>query len=251
VASAASIRELEELAMNALPALESERFDGWVLRAAGGYTGRANSAAPLYPGELEAAKKIKHTETWFRTRGLTPMIRLTAAAQPAHLESLLAERGYWLRDEGVSVQTCSLDGDGLPIDGIKVIEGAVPKHWLAVLADFQPGVAHHLEDLHRLFARLPATSAFAMVQNGTTPAAIGRAVFEHGNVGLFDVFTRADLRRRGLAAAVTRTLLAWGTRHGATRAYLQVVPSNDAACRLYAGLGFNEAYRYWYRVAPR
>ena len=44
--------------MQALPALESETYDGWVHRAAGGYTGRANSAAPLDPGELDPAEKI-------------------------------------------------------------------------------------------------------------------------------------------------------------------------------------------------
>ena len=238
--------------MNALPALESELFDGWVLRAAGGYTGRANSAAPLYPGHLETAEKITHTETWFRARGLTPMIRLTAAAQPANLEAVLAERGNWLlRDEGVSVQTRLLDGEGPRMDGIEIAEGPVPEEWLMALAGFQPSVADHIEEVHRVFARLPAASAFALVQDGTTPAAIGRAVFENGHIGVFDVFTRSDLRRRGLAAAVTRSLLAWGVHNGATRAYLQVIPSNEAACHLYAGLGFSEAYRYWYRVAPR
>jgi ribosomal protein S18 acetylase RimI-like enzyme len=250
VVSEASIRGLEELAMNALPALESELFDGWILRAAGGYTGRANSAAPLYPGELEAAEKVGHTETWFRSRGLTPMIRLTAAAQPTNLESVLADRGYRLRDEGVSVQICSLEGEVPSVDGIEITEGRVPESWLMAMAGFQPKVAPQLGVVRSLFSRLPAASAYALISSEGTPAAIGRAVFQHGHVGLFDIFTRRDLRRRGLAGGITRTLLAWGVRNGATGAYLQVVPSNTAACHLYAGLGFNESYRYWYRVAP-
>jgi len=77
VTATVEIRDLEELSMRALPALETERFDGWVLRAAGGYTRRANSAAPLYSGELDSAEKIVYTETWFRSRGLTPMVRLS------------------------------------------------------------------------------------------------------------------------------------------------------------------------------
>jgi len=250
VTSLEAIRELEELAMNALPALESERYDGWILRAAGGYTGRANSAAPLGPGELRPADKISYTETWYRSRRLTPMIRLTPAAQPSNLDLLLDERGYSLRDEGVSVQGCPLDGHDLPLDAVEVAEGPVPDPWLATLAGFQPRVEQHLEEVRRLFSRLPATTAFAMIRHEATPAAIGRAVLEGGRVGLFDVFTRPDRRGRGLATDITVALLGWGAGNGAARAYLQVVPSNDAANRLYRRLGFTEVYRYWYRVAP-
>jgi GNAT superfamily N-acetyltransferase len=244
------IRELEEKAMNALPALESERYDGWVLRAAGGYTGRANSAAPLYPGRLETIEKILHTEAWFQSRALTPMIRLTPGAQPPRLESILEERGYTLRDEGVSVQVRELDRSASVPDGVEIAEGPVPDWWLAMLAAYQATVADHLSQVGRLFARLPAASAFAAVHHEEMPVAIGRAVVESGSVGLFDVFTRQDQRRRGLGRAITQALLAWGARNGAARAYLQVVPSNEAACRLYDRLGFRVAYRYWYRVAP-
>jgi RimJ/RimL family protein N-acetyltransferase len=134
---------------------------------------------------------------------------------------------------------------------VVIVEGRVPDRWLATLAGFQPTVADHLSRVGRLFARLPAASAFAVVNHEEEPAAIGRAVVENGHIGLFDVVTRPDRRRRGLATDITLALLAWGARSGAARAYLQVVPSNEAACRLYDRLGFRQAYRYWYRVAPR
>jgi ribosomal protein S18 acetylase RimI-like enzyme len=179
------------------------------------------------------------------------MIRLTPAAQPTNLDLLLEERGYALRDEGVSVQVRKLDGNDSPIDAVEVAEGVAPERWLATLALFQPRVEHHLEVVRRLFSRLPESSAFAMIRQEATPAAIGRAVFEDGHVGLFDVFTRPELRGRGLATDITLSLLGWAAGKGATRAYLQVIPANDAAYLLYRRLGFQEAYRYWYRVAPR
>ena len=41
------IRTLEELSMNALPALQTMLYGGWVLRFANGYTRRANSINPI------------------------------------------------------------------------------------------------------------------------------------------------------------------------------------------------------------
>ena len=45
-----------------------------------------------------------------------------------------------------------------------------------------------------------------------------------------------------------QALLAWGQRHGAYTAYLQVMCNNEPALRLYEKLGFQEKYQYWYRI---
>lgn len=244
---AAAVQRLEELAFTALPALETERYDGWVLRAAGGYTGRANSAAPLYPGRLALDKKLAYLEDWYWSRGLRPSVRLTDAAEPPELDELLAERGYTVREGAVSVRARPLDGNDYPPDAVEVFEGPMPTEWLEALARFQPRVAEHFDAVRDLFSRLPRSSAFALIRHQAEPAALGRAVSEDGHVGLFDVFTRDDLRNRGLATDLTLALLSWGAAHGARQAYLQVLTVNDPAHQLYDRLGFREVYRYWYR----
>jgi len=248
VAPFGTIRELEGRGLNALPALETEDYDGWLLRASKGYTGRANSASPLHHSDVPVADKISYTEAWYRRRRLPPMIRLTAAARPPGLDAGLAERGYMLRDEAVSLQTRSLDAGRFHAGGVDVSEGRVPAPWLAVLAGFQSRVAEHIDTVREVFVRLPRTSAWGMVNRNGSPVAIGRAVLEGTDLGLFDVITRPDLRRTGLATDITVALLGWGVDRGARRAYLQVVPGNEAAVRLYAKLGFEEMYQYWYRI---
>jgi len=84
--------------------------------------------------------------------------------------------------------------------------------------------------------------------SGGDPVACGLAVVERELVGLFDIFTRADARNAGHGAAIVQGLLAWAATGGATRAYLQMVEENTAAAALYRGLGFDEIYRYWYRI---
>jgi [ribosomal protein S18]-alanine N-acetyltransferase len=49
---------------------------------------------------------------------------------------------------------------------------------------------------------------------------------------------RRDLRRQGLASALIREVLADASRHGATRATLEVRRSNEPALKLYEKLGF-------------
>ena len=53
-------------------------------------------------------------------------------------------------------------------------------------------------------------------------------------------------RRQGLARRIVETSLAWAVEHGADKAYLQTMPSNDAALALYAPYGFVDHHDYLY-----
>jgi len=75
-------------------------------------------------------------------------------------------------------------------------------------------------------------------------------VLQDGCLGLFDIITDEGQRRRGYGRQLMQGLLAWGKQQGARSAYLQVMLNNPPALALYAGLGFREVYRYWYRVKP-
>src|SRR5262245_52204411 len=102
-----NIRHLEEISLNAWPALQTIVYDGWLLRFAGGYTRRANSVNPLYPGALDPAEKIGRCEAVYAAQGQDTVFKLTDAAEPADLDTLLARRGY-RREAPTSVQTVDL-----------------------------------------------------------------------------------------------------------------------------------------------
>ena len=80
--------------------------------------------------------------------------------------------------------------------------------------------------------------------------ACGLGVLEQDYFGLFDLVTAPQQRNKGYGAALVAGMLHWARHHGASHAYLQVLRSNAAARHLYAKLGFQDAYPYWYRV-PR
>ncbi|MFQ5554520.1 MAG: GNAT family N-acetyltransferase, partial [Acidimicrobiia bacterium] len=99
----------------------------------------------------------------------------------------------------------------------------------------------------RVLARVASPALFAEARDGDGLVAAGLGVVRRGWLGIFEVATDPEHRRRGHGTRLVQGLMAWATTAGATRVFLQVVASNEAATGLYRGLGFVEAYRYWYR----
>ncbi len=262
-ADLALIRRLEATADRAWPPAEVRSQDGWELRATGpGIGRRVNSVAPLSPGSLPLEDKVLAAEAFYRERGLAPIFKLTLAARPESLDAHLAGRGYRV-DAPVLILTRPIGpsetsgqivppspgpsrrrgrGDdaslpSAPTPAWLAADAAVPSHFGAAPAAFLD-----------LLGRIRPPCGFTTVEQNGATAAMGMAVADGEWVGLFEIGTIPQQRRRGLATAVVESLLAWGRGQGARAAYLQVMEANAPARALYARLGFAEAYRYWYRV---
>jgi hypothetical protein len=93
------VEALEHAAARHWRAPDTEPLGQWSLRAAAGFTGRANSALPLGDPGRPLPDAITAVEAWYRARDLRPMIVLPEGAGPAHLKNLLTERG-WLPRPG-------------------------------------------------------------------------------------------------------------------------------------------------------
>lgn len=61
-----------------------------------------------------------------------------------------------------------------------------------------------------------------------------------GEAHILNLCVRPESQRQGLGAKMLRQLIALARRHSADTLLLEVRPSNTAALRLYARLGFNE-----------
>ena len=92
----ATTRRLEELTLNTSPAIHQSLYDGWLLRASGTDTRRANSATVMQLSTLPLEEKIAYVEAWYRRHGQSAIFRLTEALAP-----LVNDR---LRDEVAQMQ---------------------------------------------------------------------------------------------------------------------------------------------------
>jgi GNAT superfamily N-acetyltransferase len=242
-----SIRHLEELSLNAWPALQTAVYDGWLLRFADGYTRRANSVNPLYPGALDPVEKIRRCEAIYAARGQDTVFKLTDAAEPADLDARLERCGY-RREAPTSVQTVDLGALALPPSVDAAGAGAVTDAWLADFCRLNRVAERHRPTMRRMLGGLIPAACFMALRDGHETVAVGLAVRDGGHVGLFDIVTAPERRGQGFGTALVHQLLAWGKAGGAHTAYLQVMRDNAPALRLYARLGFRERYGYWYRV---
>jgi len=241
------VRELEERAFNAWPALETRVVNGWLLRFADGYTKRANSVNAWRP-EVPLADIVAHAAVLYRSRNLPLIVRLTPLAD-AGADAALAVHGFSRADETI-VMTSALGDISVAVDSAVIIAARPAPEWLSGFASAS-GIPEARRAIHdRMVARIAAPVAFAQLEDAGMPVAWGIAVVERGFVGLFDIVTAPSARRQGAARRLVGHLLHWAGTEGATSAYLQVVATNFPAIALYRSLGFADVYRYHYRIAP-
>jgi N-acetylglutamate synthase len=240
----AAIRALEERAFNAWPALRSVYCDGWLFRFSEGLTRRANSVNAVAPAS-SFLETLDLAEVLYGRQRLPTIFRLSPLAgnEP---DSVLHRAGYRYMDE-THVMTAAL-GEDIRVDPDVEIEAQPSPSWSAGFAAAN-GISPTMRGVHdRMLASILMPAGYATVFEAGKPVAYGLAVVERGMVGLFDIVTVPEARRRGIGRLLVKSLLAWGWTQGASASYLQVLRRNDAARELYGGLGFAEAYRYHYRL---
>jgi N-acetylglutamate synthase len=243
-----SIPFLEELSLNAWPALQTVLYDGWILRFAGGYTRRANSVNPIYASALALDAKIIVCENFYRSQGLPVIFKLTPASQPSNLDAELARRGYQV-DAQTCVQTLDLATAAVPpVSPAFTCNSTLTEDWFTAFCALSGTPEKHLAPMRQLLGLILPTHTFAMLQADEKPVACGLSVQQDGYIGFYDIVVDREQRRKGYGRQIMAGLLAHDQQNGAHTAYLQVMLNNAPALRLYEGLGFREVYQYWYRV---
>src|SRR5258708_3349747 len=81
---------VEDVCLNAWPALQEIHYDGWLIRLADGQTRRTNSVNALRPGSRPLGEKIDYCESVYRAHGLPTCFRVLSSAAPALVEALAA-----------------------------------------------------------------------------------------------------------------------------------------------------------------
>jgi ribosomal protein S18 acetylase RimI-like enzyme len=239
-------KRIEEAALNAWPALQQILFDGWVLRFAEGYTKRANSVTPLFASSINASEKVAACEQFYREKELPCIFRLTSFVSP-ELDHLLAQRGYTILDPTLilhfDLQHASLD----PTTSATLQHKSLDD-WMNTFCRLSATTLEQHETHRAILDAIAARRMLVSLSADARVVACGMGVLEQEYFGLFDILTAPQQRNQGYGTSLVTAMLVWAMEQGAQHAYLQVVDTNAPARHLYAKFGFQELYRYWYRV---
>jgi ribosomal protein S18 acetylase RimI-like enzyme len=239
------VTDLERAAARHWQAPDIQPLGDWLLRAAEGFTGRANSALPLGDPGLPLPEAVTAIEDWYRRRDLRPMIVLPQGAAPEPLEDLLAERAWVPRPGPAFVMTADIaDIPGAPAD---LQFAAEPDAAFLGLYRYR---GQDLPPIARTLMMSAPWQAFGTISRDGRTVACGR-ISVAGDLGVMTaVEVDASCRRQGLGSAITSGLAAAAAGQGARRILLQVETTNAPARVLYQRCGFRDSHRYHYMIAP-
>ena len=239
-----SVADLERLTARSWRGLEEEPYGEWLLRASGGFTGRANSALLVGDPPVPLPGAVAAVTGWYAERGLRPRAQVPTGAEAA--DAAFAAAG-WERDEDVLVLTSPVDawpGPALDVDLLPEPDDAWLTGYRYRGAPLPPIARRVL-----LSADEPVFAAIRLSPEPAPLAAVARGVVVDGWLCVTAVTVAEDQRRRGLATAAMAALGVWARDRGGHSCVLQVVSTNAPALGLYDGMGFTEHHRYHYRLA--
>ena len=240
---------IEELSLNAWPALQTVVYDGWIIRFANGYTKRANSVNPLYPSTLDVDEKIRFCENIYENQRLPVVFKITSAVHPSNLDEKLLTSGY-RKDSPTSVQTMDLESVNIQATPEVNLQEDLSDDWLVGFYRMSAVTDSNRETLRKILVGIVPRRCFVSLKSNDQVVACGLGVLQSENIGLFDIVTDEAFRSRGYGQQVVKNILAWGKQNKAKKAYLQVMLNNAPALQLYSKIGFLEKYQYWYRIKP-
>ncbi|MFJ9696695.1 GNAT family N-acetyltransferase [Kitasatospora sp. NPDC101183] len=240
--------ELQRLAGRGWPGVEQETLGEWTLRAASGFTRRANSVQALGDPGVALPRALDAVREWYAARGLPAYVEVVVPGTSGELRELL---GAPLAP--TLVRTAPLTGltrAGSGHERVRLSRTAGAQ-WMSLYGRIGDGPEVH-EAARRVLHGGPSVwFATAPGAPGQPPLAIGRCVVDGPWACFGAVEVQPYARRAGLATAVMAVLAGRAAEEGATGAYLQVEAENAGAIALYDGLGFTTSHTYHYALLPQ
>jgi len=240
-----SADELQAVADDGWPAVHTDRLGAWLLRAAGGFTGGANSVSVHGSPGCPAPEALDRVRAFYAVHHLRAMAQVVSGTE---WDAAFATAG-WVTKPGshagavVMVAALRTALRSAHSDTAEVVLGdKLDPGWLSLYnraADVDPVVVARV---------LAGPEHVALARIGDPVRAIGRMVVTGDWAGMSAVEVSPGHRRQGLARQVVDALLAWAASRGARWCYLQTMAHNEAAVRLYAPYGFTTHHSYRYLV---
>lgn len=259
-ASWAAVARLENLCADAWPARVDRPLGAWRLRAAGGFTGRANAALAVGDPGIPVPAALEVVRRFADEHGVPPRVHAPVGSpwdRAVTREGWILDAGH---EAGAEVAVLVADVDRLaattPLNhdadqrfGVHtvVLTDRPDAAWWALSLGRDPTP----DERWVLDPPGPAAVAGMRTAFGTIPdTGVIRAAVVGDHLHLSRLAVRPEVHRTGVGTTLTAATAAWARERGARWAVLQVALHNTAARAFYDALGATEHHRYRYLVPP-
>jgi GNAT superfamily N-acetyltransferase len=246
------LSRIEDAGLNASAPPQQRWVDGWLVRFSPGKAQRARCINAVSDGVLPLTQRLSVCEALYREAGLRMLMRMTPFSRPPGLDEALARLGYQrFGDAAVMVCPTPPMAAERPLPDDLKCEMVSSQAYAHIVGELRgtPEAERQAHAQRLLYSPVPYHGVVLCNADGEVSACAQYAL-EAEMVGLYDVFTAATARGRGLSRWLCEHLLSEATGQGAKLAYLQVDAQNRAARAVYHRLGFADAYAYHYRALP-
>jgi N-acetylglutamate synthase len=251
---AISMHDLERITVEGWAPLERAELGGWLLRAAAGFTGRANSVLPLGNPGVSLSEAVDRCENWYDERGLRPLFCLFGpegfAVDEDPLGRELLGRSYEPFNPTLVLTTATraLPPEIPHASGARVLlESATSQPWWDAFAQHRwpdHTTATHAA-AHAVLSGSP-DQLFASLAVGDVVFGVARVAFGQNWAGVSALHVAADHQRAGVAGQLIGALAQASRARGIRSMYLQVAEANSPARGLFERLGFCTHHQYRY-----
>lgn len=245
-----TIKQIEDMSLNAWPSHKMELYDGWILRFSYFYTHRTNSVEQFGTSQLPWREKIPYCEHVYKRLG-TPAIFKISPLISQDFDYILENRGYSIQHT-TNVMTLDLADACLDASYSMVdFHDNIPSEWIESLFNLK-GTTNpiHRKVVPSMYQAILKETICASVKINGKIIATGLGILDRDYIGIYAIHVKEEYRKHGYARQICTGLLKEGQKKGAEKAYLQVVEGNTSAHSLYESLGFSQLYTYWFRVQP-
>ncbi|MBJ7289277.1 N-acetyltransferase, partial [Williamsia sp.] len=232
------IRSLEIAAARGWPGTDFAVIDGWLARAGGGFTRRANSATPVERGATLDDTSVAALAQFFHAHDLATRCAVVERLIPAsHVDP-----------DRFEIQAVAMVRSTDPLSvtaGVDVDTSTVPAPgWVQAYLDESGRSSAGDVATAVLTASVDGMLAFFSVSDDQGLVAIGRGAVTSDEpfgadpgsgqrwVGIACLWTAPRARGTGIGSRMVAEVLRWGRDQGADNAYLQVEADNVDAIRL-------------------
>lgn len=268
----AYIKLVEEISLNAWPSHKMELYDGWLIRFSHNYTHRTNSVTQVGASLIPVEEKISYCEKIYQNYHTPSIFKISPLLDPS-FDALLNARGYEIQHitETMTMNFSDFQpypsvsaeyeyygrNSGLPSfvvypgDILVQLQDRITDEWIQSLFRLNGTTNPTLRRIvPSMFKAIPKETIVASIEIDGRMVASGLGIMDRGHVGLYAIYVDLSCRHKNYARAICSTILTEAHKKQAEKAYLQVVKGNTYAKQLYASLGFQDLYTYWFRVKP-